>query len=286
MQLAFLAWLQTWRFSVLDYIFLAFTLLGLEYFYLLAISIMYWCIDRKASFRIGFIFILSMFINDTIKIFFHAPRPSGPGLQPLFSWTAGGYSFPSGHAQGAATFWGGIARISGKRPLIWMAAAMIFLISFSRLYLGVHYPVDVLVGIIIGLAAVWLLYHPAAWWENFLKSMTGIGLVLASFLPLLLLVINHESIAMKTVGALCGFTLGHLMTERRGGLSHTAGFSKQIGKVLVGLMCTVGFYVAPKFLMPESPWSGVVRYWLITWAATFVVPEILVRLKLAQRSLD
>lgn len=283
MQLEFLAWLQTWRFSVLDYIFLVFTLLGVEYFYLLVVSIMYWCINRKASFRIGCIFILSMFINDTLKNLFHSPRPAGPGLQPLFGWTAGGYSFPSGHAQGAATFWGALARISGRKPLIWVAAVMIFLVSFSRLYLGVHYPVDVVVGIVIGLAAAWLLYHPSAWWEKFLQALNGIGVVLASCSPLLLLFINHEPIAMKTMGALCGFSLGHVLTEKRGGLSHTATFGKQVAKVLLGILCTAALYVAPKLLLPESQWSDVLRYWLITWAATFVVPEILVRTKLAHR---
>jgi undecaprenyl-diphosphatase len=72
------------------------------------------------------------------------------------------HSFPSGHAFFAASFFGGIAvlvtgRVARKslRALVWVAAGvLIFLIGLSRVYLGVHYPSDVLAG--YAAATVWV----------------------------------------------------------------------------------------------------------------------------------
>jgi len=95
-------------------------------------------------------------LNLVLKLFFNRPRPH------VIVWgtNAVSSSFPSGHAMSATIVYSTVAylaaRLARKMWQRWavmlFAAAIIILISLSRLYLGVHYPSDVLAGSVIGLA--------------------------------------------------------------------------------------------------------------------------------------
>jgi undecaprenyl-diphosphatase len=95
-------------------------------------------------------------INSLLKTTFDRPRPQ------VFEWGAQVLtsSFPSGHAMTATITYGTVAylaaRLQRRRLSRWitllLAALIILLICFSRLYLGVHYPSDVLAGALMGLA--------------------------------------------------------------------------------------------------------------------------------------
>ncbi|MGA4513705.1 phosphatase PAP2 family protein [Staphylococcus caledonicus] len=98
------------------------------------------------------VMILSSIINPVLKNIFDRERPT---LLRLIDIT--GFSFPSGHAMGSTSFFGSAIfianrRVSGsyKGVLIGLCALFIMLISISRVYLGVHYPTDVIAGIIGG----------------------------------------------------------------------------------------------------------------------------------------
>lgn len=93
----------------------------------------------------------------TLKLVFHRARP-----EPYFGPMPRSYSFPSGHAMGSFVFYGVIAgvlcaRINSQltRVMIWSATALLVTaIGFSRIYLGVHYPTDVIAGYAAG--AMWV----------------------------------------------------------------------------------------------------------------------------------
>lgn len=97
-----------------------------------------------------------LLLNGILKLGFNRPRPSIflPAVHAVSS------SFPSGHAMSSAIVYGTVAylaaRLHRRRWVRWLvmgfALVVIVLISFSRMYLGVHYPSDVLAGVIIGLA--------------------------------------------------------------------------------------------------------------------------------------
>jgi membrane-associated phospholipid phosphatase len=109
--------------------------------------------DRARAWRRARRTVLGVYaVNTTIKFAVRRPRPQIPGLPPLQGTTTG-LSFPSAHA--ATSFAGALAyRRLGlpAAPLYGLAGA----IALSRVYLGVHYPSDVLVGALLGsaLAAV------------------------------------------------------------------------------------------------------------------------------------
>ncbi|HEV7843048.1 MAG TPA: phosphatase PAP2 family protein, partial [Pyrinomonadaceae bacterium] len=97
-------------------------------------------------------------LNVTLKLSFKRTRPTAFFDTPLPS----SYSFPSGHALLSLCFYGALAAIlvphlsrAAPRVLVWTAAALLVaLIGFSRIYLGVHYPSDVLAG--YAAAIVWV----------------------------------------------------------------------------------------------------------------------------------
>ncbi len=138
--------------------------LGTDLFYLPVILFLFWWIDEKKGFRLGILMLLSAWINSFLKDAFKQPRPFnfdqslGLAYEPT-------YGAPSGHAQFSLCFWVPVAawfaeKKSGmKRFLVWAAAIFfILLIGFTRLYLGVHFPTDLLAGWIIGAIILFLMY--------------------------------------------------------------------------------------------------------------------------------
>lgn len=92
-----------------------------------------------------------MAINALVKLVFAAPRPDA--IEPLLIVTSHG--FPSGHAAGAMTLFGAIALLWRSQALTGFCAAMILATGLSRVWLGVHWPSDIMGGWIAG--AAWLL---------------------------------------------------------------------------------------------------------------------------------
>jgi undecaprenyl-diphosphatase len=96
-------------------------------------------------------------LDVALKLAFHRPRPVA-----YFGPTPSSYSFPSGHAMGSVCFYGVLAAILASRAsghaakwCIWTGAVLLIgMIGYSRIYLGVHYPSDVIAGYCAG--AVWV----------------------------------------------------------------------------------------------------------------------------------
>ena len=132
-----------------------FSFLGSEQFFLLIAPAVYWCINSQIGLRLGIFLSLSAGVNSVIKILFHTPRPYW--YDPRVSALAGESSFglPSGHSQNAVVVWGSLAASIGKRWLMLVAGIVIFLIGISRIFLGVHFPSDVLAGWVIGILLLW-----------------------------------------------------------------------------------------------------------------------------------
>jgi undecaprenyl-diphosphatase len=92
-------------------------------------------------------------LGQALKFIFARPRPH------VFPWltTAGGWSFPSGHTLNAVTLAALLAwlvgqRLSGRRRVVFVAALGLWaaLVGLSRVYLGIHYPSDVLASMTLG----------------------------------------------------------------------------------------------------------------------------------------
>jgi membrane-associated phospholipid phosphatase len=134
-----------------------FTFLGDEQFYLIIIPLVYWCIHKGLGADLGVLLVLSSFTNGLLKSGIKNNRPFwiDPALQ-LGSATS--FSTPSGHAQTSAALFGAVAAHLSRRglPVLWgiVFGTVIALVALSRVYLGVHFPGDVMWGIAVGLALV------------------------------------------------------------------------------------------------------------------------------------
>ncbi len=143
-QIAFILYIQhyVWLAPIMQ---LA-TAIGSVEFYLLIVSAIYWCIDSSLGFRLGLILMLSQGMNDSLKIAFHSPRPYWISSKVIAFAGYGSFGIPSGHSQNAVCIWGYIASALKNAPA-WLAAfLLVIIIGISRIYLGAHFPIDVVVG--------------------------------------------------------------------------------------------------------------------------------------------
>ena len=167
---------------------LFFTFLGNEEFFLLVMPAFYWCISTTVGLRLGLLLLFSATLNSVVKLAFHSPRPYWYSQQVKAYLTESSFGIPSGHSQSAAAVWGGLASYY-KRSWLWVTTLLIiFFIGLSRMYLGVHFPQDVLSGWLFGFiilgAYIGLEKRASGWWKAQSISMK----VLAGFLVSLVLI--------------------------------------------------------------------------------------------------
>lgn len=155
--------LESIRNPVLDAIVALITHLGGETVFIVIALIFYWCIDKKRGYYILSVCFIGTLINQFLKLMFRIPRPwvKDPDFTIVESARAEatGYSFPSGHTQNVTGYLGGIARTSKRKVVQIISVVLIILTAFSRMYLGVHTPLDVGVSLVIGAVLLFAL-HP------------------------------------------------------------------------------------------------------------------------------
>ena len=163
MDIEYLLFLQNFRISINDALtpfmeFISFFAIRWAYF---LPAFLYWCISKKKGLYVLSSLSVSLWLNGLIKLTACVYRPwikdsrivpAGDAIK-----TAGGYSFPSGHTMTATPIYGGFAVCSKKTfsKIFWVV--LVLLTGFSRNYLGVHTPQDVLVGLICGTFALYVV---------------------------------------------------------------------------------------------------------------------------------
>lgn len=164
MDLEYLLWLQNWREATNNFLtpfMQGCSDLAVGVLFIVPIFI-YWCVNKKSGLFLMLCYMISEWINGLAKLIVCAYRPwirdariIPPGNAMK---SAGGYSFPSGHTMEATPILGGLTVLYHKKsfliPLV--CGLTILTIAFSRNYLGVHTPQDVVCGVIFALASVWL----------------------------------------------------------------------------------------------------------------------------------
>jgi membrane-associated phospholipid phosphatase len=153
-----------------------FTFLGNENFFFLVLPMLYWSVDAGLGLRVASILITSNVLNSVGKSLFASPRPFwvSADVQPLSYEHS--FGIPSGHAQNSAAQWGIMAAWLGKR-WAWIAAVVIaLLVGISRLYLGMHFPHDVVLGWLFGYVLLFLFirfWDPVVAWLRTKTLITG-----------------------------------------------------------------------------------------------------------------
>lgn len=291
----FLYFLESIRNPVFDWIFATITHLGEETFFLAFAIIFFWCVNKRQGYYILITGLVGTVVNQVAKLFFRIPRPWV--LDPEFNIIesaraeATGYSFPSGHTQNVAGTFGAIAAFKPRKWLTALCVTIILLVGFSRMYLGVHTPLDVAVSLLIALGLILLLRPVFETNESFKKYMpyVVIGSVIISVLFLVYVLSlggvsfldphNYQS-GLKNAYTLLGCTAGlvivYFVDSKYINFDTKAKWYAQILKLVIGLAGVLaiksGLSAPLTALFGNEYIARAVRYFLIVVFAGAVWP--------------
>ncbi len=258
-------WIQkihtTLRSPAMDRFFIGWGYAGSFAFVMIVVALVWYLLNRKIGVKLFYIMILSGVTNMALKAAFDLPRPcqvdSSIGLICLSS-----PGFPSGAAQTAILF-GGIAVLECRKRIYKILGILFALfLSFSRIYLGVHYFTDVFGGWIVG--AILLFVY----WKLFPKFERG-WKIWAFLFPALLLLIERHFIHSFWAGL--GVAVGLLLQSRakdtsmpKWGIRIGQAWSVIFGAFfLLTLKRTLPAY-GPIFGIGFGFWFSFLGAWLIT----------------------
>ena len=276
MELEILRNIQSIANPFFDFLFQLITICGEQIVLISIISIIYWTLDKKFGEYIAYSVLTSVLLNNAIKDIFKMKRPIGEeGIRTLREQTATGYSFPSGHTQGASSFYGAMAIYLKKRVMYIIATVMIILIGFSRLYLGVHYPKDVIVGGILGVLTSLICYKLYNRVEN---KMLLYVITFAIFIPAL--TFAHSADFIKGMGTYLGFIIGIYIEKKYVNFSTEGSTGNKIIRVLLGIVILLVLQLGLKVLLPSGTIFSFIRYLLISLVGIGVYPMAFKKLKI------
>jgi membrane-associated phospholipid phosphatase len=295
------------------------TFLGNENFFFLILPMLYWSIDAGLGLRVAFILIVSNALNPIGKFLFAGPRPYwvSSGVEPFSVEHT--FGAPSAHAQNSAALWGTVAAWINK-PWAWVTAIVVaVLVGISRLYLGMHFVHDVVIGWLIGYVLLFLFtkfWEPAAAWLRsktlnqqiliaFVLSLVIIGAGLLSHLPLndYVFPAEWEANALRagslptpdsvenlftSAGTLFGLAAGLAWIISRGGYETSGSVEQRALRYVIGLIGVMLFWEGLGALFPRGEtWLPLLlrylRYTLVgIWIAAGA-PWLFFHFKLARK---
>ena len=280
-----------------DFLFALITHLGEETVLLALAIFIFWCVNKREGYYLLVTGLVGTVMNQFMKLLFRVPRPwvldskFEELVVPDAFEEATGYSFPSGHTQNIAGTFGTIAAHNRKRWLTAVCLTVIALVAFSRMYLGVHTPLDVGVSLLIAAALVLGLHPLFKSEESFRRAFPYIviGSVVLS-LGLLVYVLcvggdttldphNYES-GLKNACTLTGCTVGlilvYFIDTKITDFKTDARWYAQIIKLAVGLGIVLaiksGLSKPLTLLFGNEYVARCVRYFLIVSFAGAVWP--------------
>lgn len=254
--------IQSIRIPALDALFKAITALGSEDFFMILLPLTLWCIDITIGIRLSITFVLATVLNDGLKTIFAHPRPFD--LDPWVGlYQAEGYGLPSGHAQMAVVAWGVLAAEIRKRWAWISAVVLMVLIGFSRIYLGVHFPTDVLAGWAIGLLILVIYVRWGSQVEQWLTNLEPLHQIALTLVVSIGIVFPLPTpVTTSILGVLAGATVGFVLLAQLGGYHADGPIWQRAVRLAIGGTVLFGLRIGLKALFPDvnAPLYLVMRF--------------------------
>ena len=281
-----IAFVQQFASPTLDHFFRSLSELGGTQAYIILLLGAYLALDARLGQRLGIFVLVGFYLNFHLKGLVGTERPFL--IDPSVARTpeavpTSGPGFPSGHAQLSLTFWGYAAWWLKRRWLWVLALLLVTLISLSRLYLGMHFLVDVVGGLVIGVVYT----AAAAFAEPFWVSLRGVSKPLRAavgFLtPLvLLLVFPPPGLEVSLImGALAAFGSAPLLTP----YTPPKGLWQRLLVAFIGILLVFVALSVSSLLLSEavkrSAVGGFFRYAVIAYLGLWFTPWFAQKLRLA-----
>jgi membrane-associated phospholipid phosphatase len=289
-------WLQSLAHPVLDAFFGLITNTASEEVLMVVVPAILWCYDVQVGLRFVVVLMLSEYGNGLLKDIFQTTRPylADSRVQGWMTDTGGGYAWPSGHTQRATVFWFYLAALV-KRWWAWLAAGvLVVLVAVSRMYLGLHWPQDVIGGFLLGvvfLLAAWGLFR--LWDRSGWRLPLWAGLLLSLIGPLVLLLVAQRvatpgtvDVDARALGVMAGMGAGYVL-ERRYLVFQPRGVAwwKHVLKIVIGVvgLFVLRYALKPVFSLVLPPdWEAFLRYGIIGVWGSLGAPALFVLLRLAR----
>ena len=290
----FLYLLEKIRIPGLNEFMLTITTLGEETAFLVIALILFWCVDKYKGYFVLSVGFVGTLMNQFLKLWYRIPRPwvldKNFTILEQAKEAATGYSFPSGHTQSAVGTFGSIAYTAKKRWVRIVAVLIAALVSFSRMYIGVHTPLDVFVSIAV--AVVLIVIMKAVILDHFKVFSFVFAVMFALAVGLLLFVecysfpadIDTHNLdsgmknAYTMIGCIAGIGLVYPLEKKYVNFDTKAVWWAQVLKAILGLVVVLAVKEGRKSpLEALFGASGVytaraVRYFLIVVVAGVLWP--------------
>lgn len=289
----FLYWLENFRIPVLNEFMLAITTLGDETAFLVVALVLFWCVDKYVGYYTLSVGFVGTVVNQFLKLWYRIPRPwiLDENFTILEQARAGatGYSFPSGHTQSAVGTFGSIAYTTKNKVIRIIAIVIAVLVPFSRMYIGVHTPLDV--GVSVGVALLLVFaFRPLALGNNHKHMPFIIGFMLVLAIGYLCFVeyyafdqsvvvtenyIHGVENAYTLLGCVLGMLIVYWVDEKWLQFKVNAVWWSQVIKVVLGLVLVLAVKSGTKPLLNMligDHLGRLVRYFLVVIFAGIVWP--------------
>jgi hypothetical protein len=293
----------------------ALSFLGSEQVYMFVLPAVLWCVDARIGIRLGVLLLGSGWLNSVLKLAAGLPRPYwfSQDVSPLASETS--YGMPSGHAQTTTAVYGSLARNTRRGWILAVTIALLLLIGLSRVALGVHFPLDVLAGWLVGFGMLWLVARLETPVLGLLRRLGyGLRLSLPFILSLVMLLVGLAARSaaldrmlpqewvmnamradphappldprgmtdlLNSAGALFGFGTGALLLGEWGRFNGRGRGWDLLGRFALGLAGSLLFYYGLKLILPSGETivayaARYARYAAVGFWLSYLAPRVFV----------
>ncbi len=251
--------------SLLDKLFAGVTSMGDIMFYIGIISLIYWCFSKKTGIKLFCLVLFLGYLGVFLKNIFKTPRPK----KALWRAEAEGYGFPSGHVTVTAGFWSYLMMTMRKKWITIIASIIIFFVAFSRIYLGVHFILDIIGGFLVGFAVALCFYYLETKIRISLKFYQKI--LFCIFIPLIMLAVSMNDTTIQLCSMLFGLTIGYLLENRTVNIQTGVKNKTKISRGIIGLVLVLVMFL----LLGILPcYLEFIRFILVGLTITFFAPVV------------
>ena len=275
-----LLFFQSLRSDPLNVIFFGITSTGSEFFYIALICIIFWCINKRIGYYAGFSLVTANILNAGLKNTFQVPRPIGHNgitcVDKPFNAFPGGFSFPSGHSMGTGSFWYSIVTGFKQRWITILGISLMILVPVSRLYLGVHTPVDVITGLTLGILTAWIMgkiFSVAEKKKTYIMLITVLPFAVWCFFM-------NDPEYWKGLGTLLGLSAGFMIESEVIKFAMPKKIRTAVLRIITGIAILLAIKTGLKLMLPESLLSDAFRYCCIGLWVTSGAPAAFKALKI------